>query len=312
MKEKNIIEEHLTYLEQVRNFTHNTMRKHRQICFQWEKFLTAERSNQLTEATPEDLLAWVEYRQVEVGVQDATIVRDLCVLRTLYAYLHHFGSMPVNPAASLPEFVCRPPAEQEYLTVDECFKLLETFDTDDPVGYRDYLVAVIMWCTGLRTGELCGLDWGDIDLEEGTLLVREGKGRKQRQLFLNDRLHNDLRSYRLKFGSDGEAPVFRSFTVNAPAAQKHARLSKSRVVDIIREHACSAGLAKSVSPLTLRHTFATHMYEAGVSIDDLKEMMGHTDNSETTIYVHVTIDAAKRLLNDHVCNPSKYIGGNIS
>ena len=86
----------------------------------------------------------------------------------------------------MPELICRPAPEQQYLTVDECFKFINAFDTDTDDGFRNYTMAVILWCTGLRSAELCALRWADIVLDQGTLLVRKGKGGKQRLLFLND------------------------------------------------------------------------------------------------------------------------------
>jgi len=200
----------------------------------------------------------------------------------LYAYLFDYQKMTSNPAASLPELICEPPEEKAYLTVDECFDLLQAFDTDDLIGLRDYTIAALLWSTGLRNGELCALNWRDIDLREGTLLVRKGKGGKQRQLFLNDRIWKDLIRYRQQMQGDEYLPVFYAFSKNGSSSKKHARLSQSRVVEIIRKHGQVIGLKKAINPLTFRHTFATHMFEAGVSIQDIKEMLGHDD--ETEIY----------------------------
>ena len=89
------------------------------------------------------------------------------------------------------------------------------------IGLRNYTIIALLWSTGLRSIELCSLDWRDIDLEEATLLVRKGKGNKQRQLFLNDRILEDLRVYHAQFGGNGKAPVFQSTSTNKiPREQK--------------------------------------------------------------------------------------------
>ena len=67
-----------------------------------------------------------------------------------------------------------------------------------------------------------------------------------------------------------------------------------------------AGLDKPISPMTFRHTFATHMYHVGTTIEDIKELLGHDDETESTVYIHVTLDAARKLLEDHVANPDRY------
>ncbi len=133
--------------------------------------------------------------------------------------------------------------------------------------------------------------------------MREGKGGKQRQLFLNDRIMSDLKAYRERLGGSDSEPVFSS-----TASQESKPLSSERLVEIARECARDAGITKPVSPLTFRHTFATHMFEAGVEIEDIKELMGHSDATETTVYIHVSLDAAKQILNNHIANPMKYAG----
>lgn len=231
------------------------------------------------------------------------------MLRTLYVYLSDFQKISSNPAAALPELICEPPAEKAYLSVEECFKLLEIFDLTDLTDLRNYTIVALLWSTGLRSGELCALDWRDINLKEGTLLVRRGKGGKQRQLFLNHRVLQDLLRYRQKIEDNENGPVFYAFSQNASSTKKHARLSQSRLVEIIQEYSKTAGIKKDINPLTFRHTFATHMYEAGVRVEDIKEMLGHDDDTETTIYIHISIDRVKRFLNDHIANPQKYQKG---
>ena len=306
MDSNSLVTEYLEYLERMCGFSARTLKQHKRFCGLWENFLRKRDDKDILEVAPVDLLAYVDFRQKSGRVSNTSISKELCVIRTLYAYLFDYKKMGSNPAASLPELICEPPAEKAYLTIDECFQLLISFDTSDPIGIRNYTIAALLWSTGLRNGEVCALNWRDINLDEGTLLVRKGKGGKQRQLFLNDRLIKDLVRYRNEMGGDDLSPVFYAFSKNASSKERYARLSQSRLVEIIREHGKAAGLKKPINPLTFRHTFATHMYEAGISIDDIKEMLGHDDETETTIYVHISIDTAKHFLNDHMANPAKY------
>lgn len=256
---------------------------------------------------PVDLLAFVEHRS-RAGVKSATVRHDLCVLRTLYGYLFTHRLVNVNPAASLPEMICAPVKEKAFLTVEECFQLLEAADTSTAIGLRSYVILALLWSVGLRNRELCTLTWQDVDLEQGTLLVRHGKGGKQRQLFLNERVLDDLSAWHRKVDGAGSSPVFFAMgRGQVPPQGERAPLSASRLVETVREHARSAGLDKPVNPLTFRHTFATHMFEAGATMDEIKELLGHDDETESTIYVHVTLDAAKQLLNDHVANPTLHV-----
>jgi|AntAceMinimDraft_9_1070365.scaffolds.fasta_scaffold20152_1 site-specific recombinase XerD len=294
-----ILSEYLGYLKRMCGFSIRTLKRHERICTIWQDFL-AEKNKKLLEAIPVDFLDFIELRHWQVN--NATIAGELCVLRTLYAYLYDFEQISLNPAASIPELICEPPAEKSWLTVEECFQFLEAFDVSNPIGLRDYTITALLWSTGLRSGELCALNWRDIDLEDGALMVRKGKGGKQRQIFLNDRVRDDLLRYRRQMAGGAYDPVFYAFSKNASSKDKHARLSQSRLVEIIREHGKRAGIEKPVNPLTFRHCFSTHMYELGVGIADIKEMLGHDDETETTIYIHISIDAVKRFLKKHIAN----------
>jgi site-specific recombinase XerD len=276
-----------------------TVERLQRICRLWQTFLE-ERGGAVASARATDLLAFVAHRQA-AGVKDSTIREELCVVRTFYGHLLAHGKVAWSPAVSLPSMICAPPAEKAYLTVAECLAILKCLDTADPLGLRDYVIVALLWSTGLRSRELVALTWRDVDLDHGAIVVRDGKGGKQRQIFLNDHILADLRGYRARLGGADHEPVFRS---SAPGPE--VALSARRLVDIVGEGARQAGIVKPVSPLTFRHTFATHMFEAGAALDDIKELMGHSDPTETTVYVHVSLDAAKQLLNDHVANPLKY------
>ena len=300
-----LIIEYLDYLKGICGFANRTIKFHQRICVWWEAFLKEEKYKEIFDATPEDLLAWITHRR-EQEIQNVTIQKELCIIRTFYQYLHDYRKMQTNPAASLPELICRPSDEQEYLTVDECFDFLNAFDKNTIDGYRNYTIVSLLWCTGLRSSELCALRWRDIDREEGTLLVRKGKGGKQRLLFLHDRIWEEIREYYDKMGGKGEDPVFLSITKNQhTGGKKQGPLSQSALVDMIRHHAGNNGFKKKISPKTFRHTFATHMLEGGAPLEAIKEMLGHDDETETCIYIHVTVEAAKQLLCEHISNPER-------
>ncbi len=309
MTDQTLIERYIDHLRHVRSYAARTVKVHARIGRNWSAFLREQRNRTLTDALPDDLLAWIVHRE-STGVKDSTIAKDLCVFRTLHAYLHTSSLASRNPAASLPEYVCSPPPEKQVLTVEECLQILDAFDVDNPLELRNYVIVALFWSTGLRNSELCALCWGDIDLDEACLIVRKGKGGKQRQVFLNDRVCGDLHRYRQRVCCPADTdsdPVFFAFSVNAPNAEEFKHLSVSHVANMIQLHARdTVGLEKPVNPLILRHTFATHMMEAGVDISDIKEIMGHDKETETTVYLHVTMTAAKRFLNDHLANPLKY------
>lgn len=300
-----IIAGYLAYLDEICGFAPRTIAFHDRICRWWKAFLEERPRKPLAAAMPEDLLEWIVYRQ-NMDIQPVTIRQEMCVLRTFYQYCHDYGSIDLNPAASLPDMICNPTEEQSWLRAEECFAFLDAFDRNTADGYRNYIIVSLLWSTGLRSSELCALKWRDIDLEEGTLLVRKGKGGRQRLLYLNDRMRALMSQYRDTTRGESDDPVFCALTNNQfTKGSKNRRLSQSSLVDMIRYHAYDNGFTKPVTPKSFRHSFATHMVEAGVCIEDIKEMLGHDDETETCIYIHVTLEGAKRLLENHIGNPER-------
>jgi len=168
MSDDQLLRRYLDHLTEVCNYARNTVRAHRRISATWAAFLRTQRGHGIERASAEDLLAWIEHREV-ASVKGSTIAKELCVFRTLYGYLQRSALVFGNPAASLPEYICNPPAEKLVLSVEECFAMLRAFDTDSPLGLRNYLVVALLWSTGLRNSELCALNWRDIDLDEARL-----------------------------------------------------------------------------------------------------------------------------------------------
>jgi len=300
MAEEILIDEFIQSRKTMNGDRSLTITRRQRICRCWQIFLENKQDRTISSAMAEDLLAFVAHRQKD-GVKDTTIRGELCVIRTFYEHLLSRGKVLWSPAVSLPQMICDPPAEKSHLTIKECLSILSSLDTKEAIAMRNYVIVALLWSTGLRNRELCALTWQDVDLEEGSLLVCEGKGGKQRQLFLNDRIVCDLKTYRKRLGAAEQDPVFCSSKTGTKTP-----VSSSRLVQVCRECAQEAGVGKPVNPMTFRHTFATHMFEAGVVLEDIKELMSHNLVTETTVYIHVSLDAAKQILNDHISNPRKY------
>jgi site-specific recombinase XerD len=302
--DRGVIDEYIEWLSKIRTLTEMTIAHTRSVCRVWAGFLESRGETSIRYASTESVLAYVDKRSSIDHVKDVTISDDLCILRTFYTYLVRFGGS-TNPTGCLPEFVCKNTYESDYLSVPEVFAMLDTCAIKKPPGERNYCVIALLWSTGLRTAELLALQWRDIDLEESTLLVRKGKGRKQRRLFLNDRICEDLRRYRAGILCGDQHPLFCS---SAPTIRINGAMGRNELSTVIGMAASRAGIDRKVTPLMLRHSFATHLYEAGVPVRDLQEMMGHASATETSVYIHVTAAAAKRLLNGHIYHTEHFRG----
>lgn len=296
-----ILEQYCDWLLRIRTYEESTVKLHRIALKFFREFLTG-RDRRMEQAGPEDVVAWINHRTGE-GIGRSTIKGQLCVLRIFYSYLVAFRHMRSSPVACLPEMICEGPAEPLYLTIDQCRRLLGVFDRSKPVGLRDYVITALLWSTGLRTAELCALTWRDIDLDAAMLHVRRGKNRRQRAVFLNGHVVRDLRQYREAAGPRSAAEaLFSAMRGGIRTEGERRALTPGALRDIFKAHGPGADIGHPVSPRTLRHTFATHMYERGIDIEDIKEMMGHDSETETCIYIHVGTEAAKQLLLAHIAN----------
>lgn len=293
MSDQQLIEDHIEYHDKIRDYASPTLKAHRRVLEQWLHFATFRRAT-LLKSKGEHIIEYIAWRQSQ-DIAHSTILNELCIIRVFYTFLDEHKHHHKMPAIAIPSLICETSDEQKYLTVDECVTYLNGFDTSTADGHRNHTIFALLWSTGLRTSELTALKWKDFDFENESFRVRKGKGRKERQLFLNDRLLKDITSYRSKVSNRAKDPVFPAMSTNSINAKggNVTPLSSSQLQGIARTHATGIWLTKKVTPKTFRHTFATHMFEAGIPIDDLKEMMGHSNETETTVYIHVTLEAIR-------------------
>src|SRR5439155_18690377 len=151
---------------------------------------------------------------------------------------------------------------------------------DDAGGRRDRAVLEVLYATGVRVAELAGLDVEDVELREGSVQVC-GKGGKERIVPLGRKAIEAVRAH-LADGHPGSGPLFRS--------RRGGRLTVRSLHRIVGARARAAGLARHVTPHTLRHTFATHLLDAGADLRVIQELLGHARLGTTQRYTHVSTD----------------------
>ena len=178
----------------------------------------------------------------------------------------------------------------QVLARDEARKLLQTPNRHYPTGRRDLCMLKLMLNAGLRASEVLGLTWANLDLQTGKLMVRRGKGDKDRQLWINDDVLALLRSWR------GEVPPSR---LCFPTL-KGTRIYDAQLREMVKRRGRKAGIAKDVHPHMLRHTYATELYRQSKDIRLVQKALGHASLATTMIYTHIVDDdmeAAMRMLN---------------
>ena len=226
-----------------------------------------------------DYLGWM----LDQGAAYSSMARSLSTLKTFFRFMIQDGYLEHNPTDNVesPRLKRRLP---EVLSVKEVELLLEQPNSVTVIGIRDRAMLELMYATGLRVSELLSLQLDDINLTAGYVRCL-GKGRKERivpinqtSIFWVERYIGRSRSQLVK------SHLERTLFVNA----RGRKLSRQGFWKILNGYTREAGIKKSITPHTLRHSFATHLLENGADLRAVQEMLGHADISTTQIYTHLT------------------------
>jgi len=294
-----LLDDFLTHLEKERDVSPHTVTAYRRDLQQFSYFLSTYYGN--------SSWAWQGVDRVAVrgflgyltrrGLGKRSTARALSAVRTFYRYLHLTDVVDVNPARA----VGTPRRDRHlpsYLDRGQATRLFEAAETAAATGrfaaIRDLAILELFYSTGMRLSELCGLNRRDLDLVGQQAKVR-GKGRKERITPVGDHATRALRSY----DSHREALVG---TIGAGADrlavflnQRGKRLSARGVQSAITR--CLAGVdeAAGLSVHSLRHTFATHLLDAGADLRAVQELLGHASISTTQVYTHTSVERLKQV-----------------
>ncbi len=227
------------------------------------------------------------------GSRARSAARKLAALRAWFTFLVRLGRVETNPAEEVrsPKLARGLP---DALSIPEVTALVEAPDLASADGIRDRAILETLYSAGVRAAELCGLRLRDVDLIGGTLSVL-GKRRKERIAQLGSFAVEALERYLQIRGQLG-APRHDRLFVN----QRGGPLTTRSVQRIVGKYALQAiPLRRDVSPHMLRHTFATHMLDAGADLRVVQELLGHESLSSTQIYTQVSIERLKHVYREH-------------
>jgi integrase/recombinase XerC len=304
--------EHLTLNE---NASAHTVRAYESDLSQYLAFLATHVNRRVSELTPAHLdhlggrafMADLTKR----GNAKASAARKLSAIRAFGRYLRREGVLEGDPAA----LVGTPKREQRipnHLAVGEMSAMLDAPDTSGPLGRRDQAILELFYASGLRLSELVGLDLDDVNVT-GRVVRVLGKGRKERIVPFNTTAAAAIRAWLadreqlLRPASAGQGPGSGAFAARplrqAKASQavsarsrtrvreplflnyRGGRLSTRSVDNLVRRYSARVG----ISPHALRHSFATHLLEAGADLRAIQELLGHARLSTTQRYTHVNV-----------------------
>ena len=208
-----------------------------------------------------------------------SVARKLATFRSFFRYLMRQGVVEANPAKEIrgPKL---PKQLPHFLSVDEVFRLVEAPKRDQWRGRRDSAILEVLYSSGLRVSELVGLNRDNVNLNEGWVRVI-GKGSKERLVPWGQKAVAAVNDW-MGDQKSSENVVF----VN----EKGTRLTVRSVERIVQKYVKQCGIMKTVTPHTLRHSFATHLLEGGADLRGIQELLGHASLSTTQKYTHVTMD----------------------
>jgi integrase/recombinase XerC len=297
------IKKFLTHLATDRGASVYTQRNYRQALLEFSRWHRDERQQPPAwdKLQRDDFRAYVRFLGRH-NLGRAAIQLRFCALRTFYKFLVRHGSVSVSPIKnlSLPKLAKRLP---KFLTAKQMedllaapLKLLPAPDAEKSASAaailacrRDVAILETIYSCGLRISELCGLQVADLDWHERLVRVR-GKGKKERLVPIGDTALAAIKNYwaLLPLTPAGESPVFFA------GAKKLTPVSPRSLQLRLKKYLAGAGLDPHLSPHKLRHSYATHMLDAGADLRSVQELLGHAHLVTTQVYTHLTTERLKR------------------
>ena len=275
------------YLKDIKKASNNTLSSYLRDIRQLGEYMETHGGPEIDEASEDELSEYVNWLRSS-GKSIATVSRCIASMKGFYAFLVSDGVIKENPASGLvpDKNVQKLP---QILTSKEVELLLEQPECTDMKGYRDRAMLELLYATGIRVSELIAMNEADVNLDAGIVYCRSHE--KERAIPLYPAAVRALSEYirfiRPRMIAD---PSEKSLFVNVSGE----RMSRQGFWKLIKHYQAKAGIEKTITPHTLRHSFATHLLENGADLRSIQEMLGHADISSTQIYSQLV----KKQLND--------------
>lgn len=292
-----LMRRYMRYLKLERNFSQNTLEAYHHDVELLFLFLKT-RQIKAEDAKLEDLEAFASWVMDDGDVGMTSLARILSGVKSLFRFMTLDGIIPADPS----ELLDSPQRGQhlpEVLSPEEIDLMENSFDMSKPESQRNKAIIETLFSCGLRVSELVNLKWSDIYAEEEFIRVR-GKGSKERLVPISRRALEEINKWNLdrntlKIKLGEQDFVFLN--------RRGAHLTRTMILIMIKRAATDAGIKKTVSPHTLRHSFATALLKGGADLRAIQEMLGHESIGTTEIYTHLeTSDLRREILEHHPRN----------
>lgn len=288
----NILRSYLRYLKLERNYSPNTVEAYRHDMEWLTDFCRSEgKSMQELELSDLELFA---VQLHEHGISPSSQARILSGVRSLYRFMLLDGYIDKDPTELLesPQLGRRLPS---VLTTEEVDAIEQSIDLSKPEGQRNRAIIEVLFSCGLRVSELVDLQLSNLYLDEGFIRVN-GKGSKERLVPISGEAIKQLGLWfedrkRMNVKSGEEDYVFLN--------RRGHHLTRTMILIMLKRQALAAGITKTISPHTLRHSFATALLKGGADLRAIQAMLGHEDISTTEIYMHVDNAMLRKEILEH-------------
>lgn len=271
-------------------------RSENRLFFRWlENFIDKVKCS---DVTPADILDYHKYLKSREDLTSATRSSMLLSTKQLFKFLSRNEYIMTNPFESVDVSIIMVKKRRESISVNDMSRFLDKIDGIGIINIRDRALFELMYGTGLRVSEIGKLDLSDVDLSAGRVLVREGKGRKDRIVPLGENAKQCLiiylehaRAEFIKHVKDTEKREAFFLTIQGN------RMGSASINSDMKRRFTNIGLdGKKVCAHMLRHSFATHILENGAGVKHVKEMLGHSHIESTVVYTHFSISSLKRIM----------------
>ena len=285
-----LADEFVSYLAVERGLSDNSVAAYRRDLAKWVAHCARADVDVRTAATGEvtDFLDRLRSGKppATAPMAPASVERTLVSVRSFYRFLVREGRAELDPTARVGS-PRRPRTLPKAISIEQVERLIAA-PAGDLLGRRDVAMIEVLYGAGLRISELVDLDVDDVDVEQGAVLVRSGKGGKGRVVPLGKAARDAVSEYLVRTRRELLRRAVKGDAAALFLNARGGRLGRQGSWKVLRKHAETAGLEGLVSPHTLRHSCATHMLDAGADIRVVQELLGHSSIATTQIYTLVS------------------------
>lgn len=280
----------IRYIQNERRYSPHTLTAYMADLKQFSAYLSDSfEVSELTSVTERMVRSWVVHLHEE-GAGPSTVNRKLSTLRSFYRFMKREGLITLDPSRRIPMVK---PGRRLPVTVDEerLGNMPHPGEDASLSEWRDLLILEILYTTGIRRSELAALRESDVD-REGLRMKVFGKGRKERIVPLIPELATLIEEYSQRKKSEFQTPDSEEYLL---VSDKGNRIYTTLIYRSVHNTLSSLGHRGRKSPHVLRHSFATHLLDAGAELNSVKELLGHSSLASTQIYTHTTIEKLKEV-----------------